>query len=336
MGKIEFNRFPDPNDVMAREKASMVVMIPAYNEESTIRSVIESIPKTIPGIGKIRVVVINDGSTDGTVAEALAAKAIVISNPSNRGLAYTFARGMEYALEMGADIIVNTDGDNQYDQGEIPQLVNPILQGKADMVLGSRFKGRIEHMPISKRWGNQFASWVLKQITGLEITDGQTGFRAFTREAALQLNVMSRFTYTQETLLDAADKGLRIIEIPSVFRRRDGKSRLFNGVLDYAGRALHTIIIGNLKLHPMTTFGSAGIALALAGGLVGLPVFENLALTGSIGPDYLMRAIVTGILFIIGIEIAALGLIAALIKHNRQLLEKQLYFLKKSSFKSRD
>ena len=200
------------------------------------------------------------------------------------------------------------------------------------MVLGSRFKGTIESMPLTKRWGNKLASFILKQNTGLDISDGQTGFRAFTREVALRLNVLSKFTYTQETIIDAVDKGLRVTEIPCTFRKRADKSRLFNGIVDYALRAVHTIIVGNLKLRPMSTFGGVGILVIVAGILIGWPVILSFLATGRIGDAYLMRAIVTGILFIVGIEIAALGLIAALLKQNRQLIEKHLYETKKMRF----
>ncbi len=314
------------------EKPFLVVTIPAYNEEATLKKVIESVPSHIDGIGKIRILVVDDGSTDLTASIARQAGAGVVSNGVNRGLAYTFSHALDAALELGADIIVNTDADNQYDQSEIPSLIKPILEKRADMVLGSRFKGKIESMPFSKKCGNKFASWVLKQNTGLDISDGQTGFRALTRDAAMRLNILSKFTYTQETIIDAADKGLCVVEVPCTFRKRDGKSRLFNGVLDYAGRAVHTIVIGNLKLRPISTFGSIGLAFLFVGIFAGIPVADSFVSTGKIGESFLMRAITSGVLFIIGIEIAALGLIAALIKQNRQLLEKQLYEMRKARF----
>ncbi len=316
-----------------RESLELVVMIPALNEESTLESVIQSIPSNkLEGISTVRVLVIDDGSTDLTVSIARKNGARVVSNRGNKGLAYTFSRGLDVALEMGADVIVNTDGDNQYDQSQIPALIRPILNGDADIVLGSRFKGHIEEMPFSKRWGNKIASWVLKRNTGLDITDGQTGFRAFTREAAMRLNVLSNFTYTQETLLEAADKKLRVVEIPCTFRRRADQSRLFSGVWNYFFRAIHTIVIGNLKLRPVSTFGGMGVILILGGLFIGFPAIQNFFQTGSIGAPFLMRAIITGVFLIVGIEIAALGLIAGLIKQNRQLLEKQLYETKKIRF----
>ncbi len=316
-----------------KNTTQLVVMIPAYNEEATLESVIQSIPPKMDGIAAIHVLVIDDGSTDLTTSIARKNGARVISNHGNKGLAYTFSRGLEESLKMGADIIVNTDGDDQYDQREIPALIQPILSGKADIVLGSRFAGYIEEMPFSKKMGNRLASWILSRVSGYRnLTDGQTGFRAFTRDAAMRLNILSGFTYTQEMIIDAADKGLVLSEIPCTFRKRAGKSRLFNGILDYFKRAVSTIIIGNLKLHPISTFSAAGIILTVGGIAIGLPVIDNFIRTGAIGPAFLMRALVTSLLFIIGIEIAALGLIAALIKQNRQLVEKQLYESRKARF----
>lgn len=315
-----------------KENLHLVVMMPAYNEEATIESVIKSIPSKIDGIAKISVLVIDDGSTDLTAAIARRNNAVVASNRVNRGLAFTFSRGLETALEMGADIIVNTDADNQYDQSQIPLLVQPILQKKADMVLGSRFRGQIEYMPLSKKIGNQIASSVLKSISGYDITDGQTGFRALTRDAAMRLTILSNFTYTQETILDAADKGLRVVEVPCTFRKRMDKSRLFNGVFDYMVRAAHTVVIGNLKLRPISSFGAIGLFIILIGVYVGAPVIFQYLLNGTIGEIFLMRAIVSGVLFIIGIEIAAFGLLAALMKQNRLHIERQAYEARKSRY----
>lgn len=319
-----------------KEALHLVVMMPAYNEEATIESVIKSIPKKMDSISKISILVIDDGSTDLTASIARRNGAMVVSNRVNRGLALTFSRGLETALEMGADIIVNTDADNQYDQTQIPSLIGPILARQADIVLGSRFAGKIEHMSFAKHWGNKIASAILASVSGHPISDGQTGFRAFTRDAAMKLNVLSFFTYTQETILDAADKKLRMVEVPVTFRKRSDKNRLFNGVLDYFVRAASTVVVGNLKLHPISSFGASGLAIIILGALIGIPVADNFIRTGAIGPAFLMRAIITGVLFIVGIEIAALGLIAALIKQNRQLVEKQLYESRKARFAKKE
>ncbi|MDP2949302.1 MAG: glycosyltransferase family 2 protein, partial [Chloroflexota bacterium] len=168
----------------------LVITIPAYNEERTIAKVIAEIPRSIPGIDSVEVVVINDGSSDATVAKATEAGADqVVSFKRNMGLATAFRVGLETALARGADIIVNTDADFQYDQTQIPDLVAPILEGRADIVLGSRFAGQIESMPLSKRMANQLVSFIVRRFSGLPISDAQTGFRAFTSDAAMQLHI---------------------------------------------------------------------------------------------------------------------------------------------------
>ena len=194
----------------------LVVTIPAFNEEKTIGKVIREIPKKIPGITEIEVLVIDDGSTDSTSVISQKFGATVLRNTANRGLAQAFSRGMGKAFEMGADIIVNTDADFQYNQAQIPLLVKPIVDGKADIVLGSRFRGKIEYMPAHKRLGNHLVSFLMRAITGIPVSDSQTGFRAFSREAALRINVFSDYTYTQETILEAFDKKLSIMEVPII------------------------------------------------------------------------------------------------------------------------
>jgi len=197
----------------------LVVMIPAYNEEETIGSVIREIPRDC--CEQVEVLVINDGSTDNTVEEARKAGADrIVSFKKNRGLAPAFRAGLETALEMGADIIVNTDGDGQYNGKQIPDLIKPILDGRADFVLGSRTKGRIEYMPLQKKIGNRIATFVTRHVSGLPVSDAQSGFRAFTRDAAMHLNVMSDYTYVQETLMQAANSRMAYAEVPIEFRKR--------------------------------------------------------------------------------------------------------------------
>ncbi|MFH0970342.1 MAG: glycosyltransferase family 2 protein [Candidatus Diapherotrites archaeon] len=306
----------------------LVVMIPAYNEAETIGQVIDEIPSKIKGIAQIQVLVIDDGCTDRTAEIAKSKGAIVLSHPTNKGLARTFQDGLNHAvIEMGANIIVNTDADMQYNQKQIPLLVQPILDGKADMVLGSRFKGWIEDMPIQKKWGNRLATKAVSLVSGLSISDGQTGFRAFSREAALRLNVLSAFTYTQETILQAAHYKLRILEIPVDFRKRDGDSRLFSSVWRYARRSILTLVIGYLNYKPLRIFVSIGGTIFLLGFLFGLFVLRHFLLTGLVSP-HLPSAILSIGLILVGALIIILGLIAEMIKQNRLLQEEILYLQK--------
>ena len=221
----------------------LVVMIPAYNEEKTIAKVIDEIPQKIDGIETIDILVIDDGSRDHTKRIARREGATkVISHNVNKGLAAAFRTGLKTAIRMGADIIVNTDADFQYDQSQIPDLVSPILLNQADLVLGSRFMGYIEYMPIRKKIGNILATTVTRIFSGYNTTDAQTGFRAFSREVALSLRITSRKTYVQETIIRPAKKGFRIVEIPIKFRKRVGKSRLIKNIWKYALQVLPDMI----------------------------------------------------------------------------------------------
>jgi glycosyltransferase involved in cell wall biosynthesis len=204
----------------------LVVTIPSYNEEHSLAPVMAEIPRNIPGIDQVQILVVNDGSTDHTADIATQAGADeILSHKHNMGLAQTFRDGLNEALNMGADIIVNTDADFQYNGTEIPKLIAPILEGKADIVLGDRQVDHLDHMPRGNLWGNKLATHVTRWATGLPIRDAQTGFRAFSREAALRMNLTGDYTYTQETIIQAANKNLIIEQIPVEFRRREGKSR---------------------------------------------------------------------------------------------------------------
>jgi glycosyltransferase involved in cell wall biosynthesis len=302
----------------------LVVTIPAYNEEKTIASVINEIPKKIKGIDSIDVVVVDDGSKDNTAVVASKAGAKVIRNSHNCGLAYAFSKGLKYGLELGADIIVNTDADMQYNQKQIPYLIQPILDGKADIVLGSRFKGTIEYMPIQKYLGNKIVSKLMGFLAGMNITDSQTGFRAFSKEAALRINVFSNFTYTQETILEAIEKKLTIVEVPVDFRKRDGKSRLISNIFDYAYRAGSTILATYLNYKPLKVFFFIGGFLIFIGLVFGTRVLVHFMSTGMVAP-YVPSAILSALLLIIGFQVMIIGMIAELIKRNRLVQEELLY-----------
>jgi glycosyltransferase involved in cell wall biosynthesis len=302
----------------------LVVTIPAYNEEKTIAAVISEIPKKIKGIDSVDIIVVDDGSEDNTSAVAIKAGAKVIRNAHNCGLAYTFSKGLRYALELGADIIVNTDADMQYNQKQIPCLVQPILDGKADIVLGSRFKGTIEYMPIQKYLGNKIVSKLMSFLTGENITDSQTGFRAFSKEAALRINVFSNFTYTQETILEAVEKKLAIVEVPVDFRKRNGKSRLISNIFDYAYRAGSTILTTYLNYKPLKIFFFIGGFLIFIGLIFGTRILVHFISTGMVAP-YVPSAILSALFLIIGFQIMIIGMIAELIKRNRLVQEELLY-----------
>ncbi|ADE35632.1 glycosyltransferase family 2 protein [Methanohalophilus mahii] len=305
----------------------LVVMIPAYNEEDSIASVIKEIPRDC--CDEVEVLVVSDGSTDNTAEEAKKAGAdrIVISK-KNRGLAPTFKIGLQTALEMGADIIVNTDGDGQYNGNEIPKLIQPVLDNKADLVLGSRTKGEIEYMPLHKKIGNRMATFITRHVSGLPVSDGQSGFRAFSRDCALRLNVMADYTYVQETLIQASYYDMAYTEVPIEFRKREGSSRLISNIFNYARRAGTTIARGYRDFHPLKTFSAIAGIFLLAGFVTGGRVLVNYFNTGAVGP-YLPSAILTVLLFVIAILVFIVALVADMLKTHRKIQDEMLYRLKK-------
>lgn len=311
----------------------LVVTIPAFNEEKTIAMVLEEIPSKIAGIDQIQVLVIDDGSTDDTAAIAQKKGAVVLKHISNQGLAVAFKDGLNHALELGADIIVNTDADFQYNQKQIPLLVKLILEKKADMVLGSRFKGRIESMPFQKRMGNRLATLAVSLAAGIPISDGQTGFRAFSREATLRLTVLSTYTYTQETIVQAAHLGLQLVEVPVDFRKRNGESRLISSIWKYAKKSVLTLIMGYLTYKPLRVFVSIGGLVFAAGFLFGLRVLLHFFRFGVVEP-YLPTAVLSVALLIFGFQIIAIGLLAEMIKNNRKIAEEMLYRIKKKQLEN--
>ena len=305
----------------------LVISIPAYNEEKSIASVINEIPRSIAD--ELKIIVIDDGSTDKTAEIARKAGAArVISFRRNRGLGAVFKTALETAWKMDADILVNIDADNQYDPKEIPQLMEPIIRGEADMVLGSRFKGTIEEMPLRKKIGNVLATKATSFASGLSVSDAQTGFRAYSREAILRLNIRSDYTYVQETIIQAANKDLTIREVPCKFReRRYGSSRLISSIFSYAKNSIAIILRTYLRYKPLKVFLYMGGFTFFLGFLAGLRVLVNFMQTGKIG--YYPTTILSAVLLIIGFQIIVLGLLADLIDENRKIHEEILYRLKK-------
>ena len=250
---------------------NIFITIPAYNEEKSIGKLLSRIKKSIsrPRHDRFNVLVVDDGSKDKTAYIAKKSGAIVYSHPKNYGLADTFRTEIEKALELGADAIVHIDADMQYNPEEMPKLISEIKNGY-DLVLGSRFKGKIEYMPFIKRLGNIWFSKIVSEITNLQISDAQTGFRAFTRKVAERIPITSNHTYTQEQIIRAAKQKFRIKEVPIYFAKRDGKSRLIGNPFGYAIRALINIIRVYRDFEPLKFFGIIGSTIFLVGILLGL------------------------------------------------------------------
>ncbi len=292
----------------------VVITIPAFNEERTIGSVLEDIKRVMDLTKrKYQVLVVDDGSKDRTAAVAKRHGAKVYSHPHNMGLAETFRTEMEQCLSAGADIIVHTDADGQYPAKYIPKLLDKLEEGY-DIVLGSRFKGKIESMPLMKKLGNMAFSKVISGIVNMRITDGQTGFRAFTRAVAEKVKITSTHTYTQEQIIRVVREKFRLVEIPIFFAKRGGKtrSRLMSNPLDYAFKAWINIIRVYRDYEPLKFFGIFGGLFFLLGALIGLWVIYEVISTGQVGG--LPRVMLSVLLVGVGVQIVLFGFIADMMR----------------------
>jgi len=286
----------------------IIVTIPAYNEEKTIGKLVASIAKVMD---KSRhdygILVLDDGSKDDTAKNAKKAGAVVYSHPKNYGLAEAFRTEIEKALEMKADVIVHIDADMQYKPEEIPKLLKEIENGY-DLVLGSRFRGKIEYMPVVKRFGNIAFSKVISQITGTEISDAQTGFRAFTRKVAESIPITSNHTYTQEQIIRAVKQKFKVKEVPIYFAKREGKSRLITSTFGYAIRAWINIIRTYRDYEPLKFFGITGTFIFSIGFMIGLYLVYLHFTRGIVGHFALMMLDI--LILSIGLQIIIFGFIA--------------------------
>ncbi|MBN1550833.1 glycosyltransferase family 2 protein [bacterium] len=316
----------------------LVVIIPCYNESHTIADVIASIPSVIENIDTIEILVIDDGSTDNTMAQAEHAGAQVIRHSVNQGLGAAFLTGIHQALQRNADIIVNIDGDGQFNPKNIPELIAPILNGYADFTTCTRFAEQLPPigMPRVKKYGNKLMNTLINHIVGnAHYTDVSCGFRAYSRETALKLNLRSRFTYTQESFIDLAAKGTRISEIALPVRgvRSHGSSRMASNLWRYSTRALLIILRSMRDYHPLKFFGYIAITIFFIGG-TGL-------LAGLILPVFTISSKVTSSVFWIGIGMLLLGIIlgfiafmADMIARVRKIQEELLVFTKRAYYNS--
>lgn len=301
---------------------TLVVTIPAYNEAADIAAVIREVPRSIAGVDSVQVLVVDDGSSDDTVAIALEAGADwVVRNGRNMGLAYSFQRAVSEALRRGADIVVNTDSDNHYDQSAIPELIEPIVEGRADIVVGSRVLDSVE-MPAANRYGNRAGNFVMQRLLGIPGIDVSTGFRAYSREAVLRSIVFSRHTYTHETLLSALDQQLVVENRPIAARSVSRPSRLIQSVPRHVARAGTTIGRSFLLYRPLQSY----LLLGLLVGLVGmLPIVRFLfEFAQGDGDGHIQSLIIGAALIYLGGQIALAGLMASAIRANRRLLQERL------------
>ena len=307
-----------------RPRLKLIVTIPAFDEEENIGDVIREIPREIPGVASVEVLVLDDGSTDSTVTTAWAAGAdYVISHNRRLGLARTFRDAMDAALVRGADVIVNTDADNHYDQSRIPDLIAPIVAGRADIVVGSRGVRDVK-MKASHRYGNLVGSTMVRTLAGLpDNIDVSSGYRAYDREAAMRMNVIGGYTYTHETLIAAMEQGMTIVDVPIPAREVQRPSRLMGGVIGHIMRALAVIVRSYAVYQPIRTFSVLGIVCVLLGAYPILR-FVYFYWQGD-GVGHIQSLIVGGVLVTVGAQVFVLSLIASALSWNRRMIEELLY-----------
>lgn len=298
----------------------LVIQIPCYNEEKALPITLKDLPQKIEGIDEIEVLIIDDGSKDNTVAVAksLGVKHVV-NMPHNCGLAKAFVAGLQKSLEIGADIIVNTDADNQYCANDIEKLVKPILAGDADIVIGTRPVSKIEHFSPLKKLLQKLGSCVMRLISSTEVEDAPSGFRAFSRNSALQLNVFDNYTYTLETIIQARAKGLILKCVPINVNADLRKSKLVKSMFDYIIRSVFTMIRMFIIYRPFRFFAIiAGLFLTL-GTILGLRFLYYYVFSS--GNGHIQSLILSAILIITGVQIAVIAVLSELMSINRKLLE---------------
>jgi len=320
------------------EKIKLVVMMPALNEEKTIGEVIDGIPRELEVPAEVQVVVVDDGSVDNTGRIAREKGAIVLRHERRMGLGRSFADGLERALREGADLIVNIDADGQFDPRDIPQLIRPILEGRADLVTASRFarEDLVPEMSWIKRWGNRNMSRLVNFATGTTtLTDVSCGFRAYSLEAALQIHLSGHFTHVQETIIDLVRKGMRVVEVPLRVRgiRQHGKSRIARSIPHYAFRAGGIVIRTLCRTRPLMFFGLIGGTILGLGLLQGLLVFAHWCITGRTSP---IRSLLIGSsLFITaGYVTLVLALLADMLNRVIEVSERVLFLAKLDQYRA--
>lgn len=301
----------------------LVIQIPCLNEENTLEAVLTSIPKEIPGFDSVDIVIIDDGSSDKTVEVARKnGVTTVIQHRSTRGLAEAFRSGVDYALTHGADVLVNTDGDNQYPQSAIPLLVAPIVEGRADIVIGDRQTDKIAHFSTGKKLLQRIGSRVVNQAAGTKIPDAASGFRAYSRTALLKLNLVTKFSYTMETIIQAGYKRLAIESVKVRTNPKTRESRLFRSTPEHVAKSAAAIIRSYLMYKPYSFFGTLGAVLGIIG-LIPFLRYLTVLLLGQSG-DYIQSLLLGVSLLTASLLSFALGIIADLIRINRQLIEDGL------------
>jgi glycosyltransferase involved in cell wall biosynthesis len=310
----------------------LVVQIPCLDEEATLPLVLQSIPRRIEGIDEIVVVVIDDGSTDKTVEVARSLGVThIVRHAGTQGLGRSFQDGVNYALSIGADVVVNTDGDNQYPQQRIGDLVRPIVEGRADVVIADRQVHLVEHFSRSKVALQRFGSRVVNRAAGTTVPDAASGFRAYSRESLLRLNTVTRFSYCIETIIQAGVKRLRIESVPVRTNPQTRESRLFTSTRQHVLRSAAAIVRSFIMYKPYVVFGWAALVLAVLG-LLPFARYAVLLALGEPGHGHLQSLLVGAVLLILCFLSVMLGIISDLIRTNRTLIEATLEHTRRMRF----
>ena len=306
----------------------LIIQVPCYNEEETLGITYNDLPKHIDGIDEIEYLIINDGSEDHTVEVA---KELgfhhVVNFKQNKGLAKGFMAGLDACLHLGADIIVNTDADNQYCGEDIAKLVRPILEDKADIVIGERPIDETEHFSWKKKKFQHLGSWVVRVASGTDIPDAPSGFRAYSREAALRLNVVNEYTYTLETIIQAGNEKIAMTSVPIRTNGETRPSRLFNSMWRYMKRSATVIIRSFLMYNPLKFFSMLGCIVLLLGVLLGVR-FLYFFFSGA-GSGHTQSLILAAVLMLAGFQSIVVGLLGDVIAANRKILQDVQYRVRK-------
>ncbi len=314
----------------------LLVTIPCLNEEKTVYKVIKNVPKQIHGVSEVDTLIIDDGSTDNTKKIAIENGAHVISHKKNWGVGEAFKSAYTYAEENNYDLMVNIDGDDQFDASQITEIISPIINNNADLVIGSRFlkNKRIPNQSNLKYYGNRLVAKLISALVGESFKDVSSGFRAYSKEAILNLNLHGSFTYTQETFLEFAVKKLKIVEVPVSIKYFKGrKSRVFKSLFQYAFSALRIILKGFRDYYPMKFFGYLALALSIPGMAFSILFFYKFLTTGQFS-GYLFSGFLGGFFIFLSLIIFLVGVVADMLDRIRVNQERILYNAKKNKNKS--